>query len=223
MFSNLPTTNFNFLVTLILSSANALNWDKSEILSFCSELKDIFVWIQFSTSLVQKPKCITGAVYLTAYFPLSIFFFCASDSAHFSFTTEIPSRIRPLRGKYAAFPCTSCMYLVILDEMWNYFFLDFQCFQNGFFFRVVKSWDCVVKSKQQAALTLHTIPIFNDHEKENFWKHCRKKGENVTSIFSFANNVFYPSQNKFQLFSNIILSAKFNSLNLDLFKIFVVY
>ena len=96
MFSNLPTTNFNFLVILILSSANTLNWDKSEILSFGSELKDIFVWIQLSTSPVQKPKCITGAVYSTAYFPLSIFFYCASDSAHFSFSTEIPSRIRPM-------------------------------------------------------------------------------------------------------------------------------
>ena len=99
MFSNLPTTNFNFLVTLVLSSANTLNWDKSEILSFGSELKDIFIWIQFSTSPVQKPKCITGAVYSTAYFPLSIFFYCASDSAHFSFSTEIPGRIRPLFGK----------------------------------------------------------------------------------------------------------------------------
>ena len=97
MFSNFPTTNFNFLVTLILSSANTLNWDKSEILSFGSKLKDIFVWIQFSTSPVQKPKCITGAVYSTASFPLSIFFYCASDSAHFSFSTEIPSRIRPMR------------------------------------------------------------------------------------------------------------------------------
>ena len=96
MFSNLPTTNFNFLVTLILSSANTLNWDKSEILSFGSELKDYLVWIQFSTSAVQKPKCITGAVYSTAYFPLSIFFYCASDSAHFSFSTEIPSRICPM-------------------------------------------------------------------------------------------------------------------------------
>ena len=96
MFSNLPTTNFNFLVTLILSSANTLNWDKSEILSFGSDLKDIFVWIQFSTSPVQKPKCITGEVYSTAYFPLRILFYCASDSAHFSFSTEIPSRIRPL-------------------------------------------------------------------------------------------------------------------------------
>ena len=28
--------------------------------------KDIFVQLQFSTSLVQKPKCITSTVYLTA-------------------------------------------------------------------------------------------------------------------------------------------------------------
>ena len=101
MFSNLPTTNFNFLVTLILSSANTLNWDRSDILSFGSELKDIFVWIQFSTLPVQKSKCITGAVYSTAYFPLSIFFYCASDSTHFSFSTEIPSRIRPFKNEVA--------------------------------------------------------------------------------------------------------------------------
>ena len=121
MFSNLPTTNFNFLVTLILSSANTLNWDKSEILSFGSELKDIFVWIQFSTSPVQNPKCITGAVYSTAYFPLSIFFYCAYDSDHFSFSTEIPSRIRPLfsiisiqnsvKQSYAELVVCKCLYL----------------------------------------------------------------------------------------------------------------
>ena len=103
MFSNLPTTNFNFLVTLIMSSANTLNLEKSEILSFGSELKDMFVWIQFSTSPVLKPKCITGAVYSTAYFLLSIFFYCASDSAHFSFSTEIPSRIRPIIQLNVAF------------------------------------------------------------------------------------------------------------------------
>ena len=34
MFSTLPKTNFKFLVTMILSSANALNLVKAKILSF---------------------------------------------------------------------------------------------------------------------------------------------------------------------------------------------
>ena len=38
MFSTLPKTNFNFSVTLILSSAYAFNLDKSKILSFGKEL-----------------------------------------------------------------------------------------------------------------------------------------------------------------------------------------
>ena len=51
-------------------------------------------------------------------------------------------------------------------------------------------------------LTLyHTIPTFNDPEKESFWKHCGEK-ENmlVTSIFSFAHKVFYTFQAKVQCF-----------------------
>ena len=34
-FPTLPKTNFNFLVTFILSSANAFNLDQPKILSFC--------------------------------------------------------------------------------------------------------------------------------------------------------------------------------------------
>ena len=40
MFSTLPITNFNFSVTFILSSANALNFDKSKILLFGNKLKN---------------------------------------------------------------------------------------------------------------------------------------------------------------------------------------
>ena len=47
-------------------------------------------------------------------------------------------------------------------------------------------------------LTLyHTIPTFNDPEKESFWKHFWEKEKMlVTSIFSFSQNIFYPSENK---------------------------
>ena len=38
MLSSLPKTNFNSLVTFILSSANALSLDQSKILSFGKEL-----------------------------------------------------------------------------------------------------------------------------------------------------------------------------------------
>ena len=40
MFSSIPKTNFNFLVTFILSSAIAFNFDQSKIL-FGKELKAI--------------------------------------------------------------------------------------------------------------------------------------------------------------------------------------
>ena len=39
MFSTLPNTNFDFLVKIILSSANDMNLDCSKILSFGKELK----------------------------------------------------------------------------------------------------------------------------------------------------------------------------------------
>ena len=39
MFSSLPKTNFNSLVTFIMLSANAFNLDQSKILSFAKELK----------------------------------------------------------------------------------------------------------------------------------------------------------------------------------------
>ena len=49
-FLTLSKTNFVFYVTIILMSENALNLDKSEILSFGKELKDFYV---------MQAKCIT--------------------------------------------------------------------------------------------------------------------------------------------------------------------
>ena len=48
-----------------------------------------------------------------------------------------------------------------------------------------------------------TVLTFNDPKIEAFWKHGKKEKMLVTSIFSFSNNVFYPSENKFQFFSHI--------------------
>ena len=58
----------------------------------------------------------------------------------------------------------------------------------------------------------HTIMTFNTSVEEAFWKHCEKRRKCwlwekekmlVTSIFSFAHSVFFPSLNKFQFFSHI--------------------
>ena len=55
-----------------------------------------------------------------------------------------------------------------------------------------------------STLLYHTIPTSNDLEKEAFMKTLWEKEKMlVTSIFSFSQNVFYPSQNKFQYFYNI--------------------
>ena len=43
MFSTLPNTNFNFLVTFILSSAKALNLDQSKTLLFGKELNNLIL------------------------------------------------------------------------------------------------------------------------------------------------------------------------------------
>ena len=54
-------------------------------------------------------------------------------------------------------------------------------------------------------LTLyHTIPTFKDPEERAFRKGLKDKEEmQVTGIFFFSNNLFYPSQNKFNFFNNI--------------------
>ena len=73
-------------------------------------------------------------------------------------------------------------------------FLIFQqCFQKACFPGVSKGvivWEWVKSVQQgfQVAFTLihyHTIPTFNDLDKEAFWKHGKRKKN------------FYPSQNKF--------------------------
>ena len=58
MFSTLSNANFNFLVTLILSCANAFNSDQSEILSFSTALKVrvsmVAIYLQRKRSIVTK-------------------------------------------------------------------------------------------------------------------------------------------------------------------------
>ena len=49
----------------------------------------------------------------------------------------------------------------------------------------------------------HTIPTFNDLEKQNLLKTLWEKEKMlVTSFFSFSHNVFYPFQNKFHFFGH---------------------
>ena len=63
-------------------------------------------------------------------------------------------------------------------------------------------------------LLYHTFLTFNDFKKEAVWKHMKKKIMLVTSIFSFSHNVFYPSQYKFQFFSQIIIFHRLQMLSL---------
>ena len=76
------------------------------------------------------------------------------------------------------------------------------------------------KASPRGRLTLyHTILTFNNIEKEEFRKTLLEKEKMlVTSIFSFSQNVFYPSLNKFQFFHSHFFSSA-NAFNLDQFKV----
>ena len=68
MFSTLPMTNFNFCVTIILSSANPFNMDKSKILSFgkrLMHLKSVQSNINQKLLLFVNYEHVTGPRYLT--------------------------------------------------------------------------------------------------------------------------------------------------------------
>ena len=60
------------------------------------------------------------------------------------------------------------------------------------------------------SLTLyHTVPTFNDSEKEVFRKHCGKRRKMlVTSIFSFSHNVFELIKNRSHYSNNILFVVR---------------
>ena len=71
------------------------------------------------------------------------------------------------------------------------------------FFHFVWFWSSyshkqIYPSSLHQSLTLyHTVPTFNDLEKEAFWKHSGEKEKMlVSSIFSFSHNVFNPLRDK---------------------------
>ena len=89
---------------------------------------------------------------------------------------------------------------------------DFSCVQSDvcklFQFDRVKNFVVWLRVKCPYtffSLTLyHTIPTFNNPEKENLLKTLwEKKKMPVTSIFSFSCSVFYRSQQKFLFLSDI--------------------
>ena len=55
MFSFIPKSNFNFSVTVILSSANALNLDQSKNVLFQKELKPLTNNSEVATTMGKKP------------------------------------------------------------------------------------------------------------------------------------------------------------------------
>ena len=55
-------------------------------------------------------------------------------------------------------------------------------------------------------LLLDRVNSLTTLKEEGFWKHFWEKEKMlVTSIFSFSQNVFYTSQNKFQFLSHIYM------------------
>ena len=52
--------------------------------------------------------------------------------------------------------------------------------------------------KKKALTVYHTIPFFNNADKEALKTLWEKEKMQVTSIFSFFHNVLYPFQNNFQ-------------------------
>ena len=84
MFSTLPKTNFKFLVIIIVSFANAFNFDQSMILSFGKELNFILSIHQI-VCLIRKPWIVDWGFNTSASFinsgqpaqvcpPLNLFF-----------------------------------------------------------------------------------------------------------------------------------------------------
>ena len=79
-------------------------------------------------------------------------------------------------------------------------------FSHSVFKRIVSKGRQKVSLFGKGLSLYHTIPTFNDLQKEAFWKHCRKRRKCwLPAFFSFSHNVFYPSQNKFKFFSHIYL------------------
>ena len=59
MFSTLPCTNFKFSAVINLSSANALNFDKSKILSFGKELNIVWTRRGYTSKIILQALCST--------------------------------------------------------------------------------------------------------------------------------------------------------------------
>ena len=57
-------------------------------------------------------------------------------------------------------------------------------------------------------------PVFEDHQREGFWKHNGKRRKLVTIIFSFSHNV----PNLFKHIWNIFEFLSVNNLKMDKFK-----
>ena len=83
----------------------------------------------------------------------------------------------------------------------------------------------LLKKIQRSLLIIlyHTIPTFNDPEKEAFWKHCAKRKKCwLQPAFSVSHNVFYPSHITVQFFIHTWTSLKFCHL-IELIQSFELY
>ena len=67
-------------------------------------------------------------------------------------------------------------------------------------YNVVRTRNCTVKGQP---FTTQSRFFSNDHIKKTFGNIVRKEKMLVTIIFSFSHNVFYPSYDNFQFFSQV--------------------
>ena len=69
--------------------------------------------------------------------------------------------------------------------------------------KLLSVWKSLKFGVGERVNSIQLVPILNVPEKRSLFKTWEKENMLVTSIFFFSQNVFYPIQNKFYLFSHI--------------------
>ena len=132
--------------------------------------------------------------------------------SHITIVKPIDNSERGMNSVAILFSSLQCYWLSY--RPWNCImggcFLDISRGNDNVRWRYFDLW----KSLHHVNLTLcHTIPTFNKPEEEAFLKTFSEKEKMlVTNIFSFSQNVFYPSQNKFQYLINIFCCLQMLSI-----------
>ena len=202
MFCTLSNTNFNFWVTIVWSSTTSLYFYQSKILLFGKELRtlrkmNLKTWLvkeemlvssiySFSHNdfyrcnicnlqllLIDSVKNIVISQSVISSLQHKIFKFVyltLSQTTNFRlFQTE-----RVCRRQFQI----SWKWKKVIQTGYKQFLLFPQCFQKACFPGASKGvivWEWVKESVAKELTLYHTIPTFNDFEKEACWQHWRKR------------------------------------------------